>query len=148
MPKELRRRSSADAEEAGGAKVDITLKASESGFGGELKLKDIPLVIPAWLRGWVVSCLPFKPHRRFLLRLSLAPGPIRRHHITFRSVVESRLIVMNDSSFSQVSLLSGARFIFRRPDVVISREHAKGGTCVLREARTGARIEGITVRVS
>jgi hypothetical protein len=70
---ELRRRSGADAEVTGGVKADITLTASsEKGFGGEIKIKDIPLHLPRWLHGWVVSCLPFKPHRRFLLRLSLA----------------------------------------------------------------------------
>jgi hypothetical protein len=71
---ELRRRSATDAEIAGGVKVDITLRASEKGLGGEVKVKDVPLHMPPWLRGWMVSYLPFKPHRRFLLRLSLAQG--------------------------------------------------------------------------
>jgi hypothetical protein len=72
--RELRRRSGADAEVTGGVKVDISGKASVGAFGAEAKFKDIPVHLPRWLRGWVVSYLPFKPHRRFLLRLSLAQG--------------------------------------------------------------------------
>ncbi|HTB13428.1 MAG TPA: hypothetical protein VK752_17725 [Bryobacteraceae bacterium] len=64
---ELRRRSPKDAAATGGVKADITV-----GLKPELKLKDVPVELPPWLRGWVVSYLPFKPHRRFLLRLSLA----------------------------------------------------------------------------
>lgn len=69
---ELRRRSGADADATGGLRADITLKANEKGVGGEVKFKDVEIRIPAWLRGWCVSYLPYKPHRRFLLRLDLA----------------------------------------------------------------------------
>lgn len=71
---ELRRRSGSDAEVTGGIRADITLSASDKGFGGDVKFKDVPVQLPRWLHGWVVSYLPFKPHRRFLLRLSLAQG--------------------------------------------------------------------------
>lgn len=70
---ELKRRSGADADINGGVKADITLKASPAGPEAEVQFKDVSL-LPRWLRGWVVSYLPFKPHRRFLLRLALAQG--------------------------------------------------------------------------
>jgi hypothetical protein len=69
---ELRRRSGKHADANGGLRADITLKANEQGIGGEVKFKDVAIRVPIWLRGWCVSHLPFKPHRRFLLRLSLA----------------------------------------------------------------------------
>lgn len=69
---ELRRRSGVHADATDGLRADITLKANEKGVGGEVKFKDVAIRIPSWLRGWFVSYLPFKPHRRFLLRLSLA----------------------------------------------------------------------------
>ena len=71
---ELRRRSGADAGVNDGLKVDVSGKASVGVFGAEVKFKDVPLHLPPWLRGWVVSYLPFKSHRRFLLRLSFAQG--------------------------------------------------------------------------
>lgn len=69
---ELRRRSGAGADATVGLKADITLKAGDGGVGAEVKIADVPLRVPQWLRGWMVSHLPFKPHRRFLLRLGLA----------------------------------------------------------------------------
>jgi hypothetical protein len=69
---ELRRRSGEHADVTDGLRADITLKANEKGIGGEVKFKDIEIRMPSWLRGWCVSYLPFKPHRRFLLRLSIA----------------------------------------------------------------------------
>jgi hypothetical protein len=71
---ELRRRSGADAGINDGLKVDVSGKASVGILEAEVKFKDVPVHLPPWLRGWVVSYLPFKPHRRFLLRLSLAQG--------------------------------------------------------------------------
>jgi hypothetical protein len=71
---ELRRRSGMDADAMGGIKADITLRAGEKGPEGEITFKDVPVRLPRWLHGWVVSYLPFKPHRRFLLHLSLAQG--------------------------------------------------------------------------
>ena len=69
---ELRRRSGVHADATDGLRADITLKANETGIGAEVKFQNVAIRIPPWLRGWFVSYLPFKPHRRFLLRLSLA----------------------------------------------------------------------------
>jgi hypothetical protein len=57
-----------------GTRLDLGMSVDANGPKGELKVKDIPLRLPEWLRPWVIESLMWSghPHRKLLLHMSLS----------------------------------------------------------------------------